>query len=308
MSTMSIPTTLGELQALRQEVECRIAALIGPSGAVVAFAKAKGPKGHKEPKEPKAKRASGPSAWGEWSKKVFAEQKAEIEAYKAACEVKQGAHLKWLGAGGDKNGVHEEPGPGCERFGSKSPAWAAFKAEWATTHPKGSGASVSGASAGGSVSGGSDVEAEAPVEPPKKRRGPKKMADMTPEELAVREAKKAEKAAKKTQEEDTAREATPFGRPEPASMGGGGAAPAPVAAAAVAEDEEAEEVDLLPYVIDGTRYVRPGVKDEAGTITWASGDLWFYKKTAAKNRGDYVGCVDDDGIIDSNAEEPNLSL
>lgn len=299
---MSIPTTLPELQALRLEVENRIAGLIGSSGAVVAFAKTKGRKEPKEPKEPKAKRASGPSAWGDWTKKVFAEQKAEIEAFKAASEVKQGAQLKWLSSGGDKKGAHEEPGPGSERFGSKSAAWLAFKTEWDVAHPKGSGASVSG---------GSDAEGEAPVaEAPKKRRGPKKLADMTPEELAAREAKKALKGAKKAEEEEAAREAAPFGRPNPAGGGGAEAAPVavPVAAEEAAEESEEEEtVELLPHVIDGTRYVRPGVKDESGAITWASGDLWFYKKSAPQNRGDYVGCVDEAGIIDSNAEEPNLS-
>ena len=310
-ATMSIPTTLPELQALRLEVENRIAGLIGSSGAVVAFAKTKG---RKEPKEPKAKRASGPSAWGDWSKKVFAEQKAEIEAFKAASEVKQGAHLKWLGNGGDKKGAHEEPGPGSERFGSKSAAWLAFKAEWDVAHPKGSSAaSVSG---GSSVSGASDAEGEAPAaEAPKKRRGPKKVADMTPEELAARAAKKALKDGKKKAEEDTAREASPFGRPGPAGGGGAEAAPAAAPAAeaeaeAEAEEEAAEEeeaVELLPHVIDGTRYVRPGVKEEGGAIRWASGDLWFYKKSAPQNRGDYVGCVDESGIIDSNADEPNLS-
>lgn len=285
MSSISIPQTLPELQALRQEVEVRIAALIG-GGAVVA--KTKG----RQPKAPKEKRDSGPSAWGDWSKKVFAEQKAEIEAFKAASEVKQGAHLKWLGNGGEKKGVMEEPGPGSERFGSKSAAWLAFKAEWDVAHPKDA---KEEASASPEVS-----EAE---EAPKKRRGPKKIADMTPEELAARAAKKALNGAKKAEEEEVARAAAPIGR-----VGGSGIAPAPAVAfeEESKEEEEQESVDLLPFVLDGTRYVRMGNMDDKKAITWASGDLWFFKKAAENNQGDYVGCLGEDGIIDSNAEEPSI--
>lgn len=289
---MTIPQTLPELQALRQEVEGRIAALIG-GGAVVA--KTKG----KQPKAPKEKRESGPSAWGDWSKKVFAEQKAEIEAYKAGAQIKQGAHLKWLGVGGEKKGVMEEPGPGSERFGKKSAAWLAFKAEWDVAHPKDASAGPQEASASESAS-----EAE---EAPKKRRGPKPKSEWTAEDIAKRAANKALKDAKKAQEEEAARAAAPMGR---ASVGGSGSAPAPVVAFEESkedeEEEEEESVDLLPFVLDGTRYVRLGNMDDKKNITWASGDLWFFKKAAENNKGDYVGCLGEDGIIDSNAEEPSI--
>ena len=294
---MIIPNTLPELQAIRMEVEGRIAALIGSSGAIVAYAKGKKPKASKEPK---AKRETGPSAWGDWSKKVWAEQKSEIEVYKGSIDVKQGAHLKWLAIGKDG----EKGGPGSERFGKESSAWLDFKAEWDVAHPKDQ--KVSAPATVGSDT--TDGEGEVTKEAPKKRRGPKKISEMTPEELETRAIKKALKGAKKSKEEEEGRAEIPVGNPLTPTLaphiGGGGSTTPVVAASEVVEEEE--EVELIVYIIDGTRYVRPGNKAEDGTITWATGDLWFFKKTAVLNKGDYVGCVDEHGIIDSNAEEPPL--
>jgi hypothetical protein len=112
---------------------------------------------------------------------------------------------------------------------------AEFKAAWELEHPKGSGAAAStadnsddavtvadeddtatsaatsaatGAATGAATSGGGSAAAvakpEAAAKPEAKKRGPKKMADMTPEELAAAKAKRAENKAKKASANNSA--------------------------------------------------------------------------------------------------------
>lgn len=105
---------------------------------------------------------------------------------------------------------------------------AQFKATWELEHPKGSSASAAtattaedsddaatvvddeapAAAPSAAIGGGGSVAAAAaaaaaPAEAPKKR-GPKKMADMTPEELAAAKAKRAENKAKKASANNSA--------------------------------------------------------------------------------------------------------
>jgi hypothetical protein len=53
--------------------------------------------------------------------------------------------------------------------------------------------------------------------------------------------------------------------------------------------------------------MRPGTKSaDSSEPVWASADLWYFKKTAVDNKGDYVGKLDEDGSIDADAEEPEF--
>jgi hypothetical protein len=165
------------------------------------------------------KRTSKPSAWSDWVKKIMAERKDEIAAHKEAAEQKAGAHLKWLAA----------------NAGKTSPEWLAFKAAWTAEHSQpqehaqAQVASVSAASsddeedaaaaapaaaslvpAAATIGGGGSVAAAAPLVPvavavaapapaekAAKKRGPKPLAEMSPEDRAKHDAKVAERKVAK---------------------------------------------------------------------------------------------------------------
>jgi hypothetical protein len=202
--------------------------------AVAAPVTAAPTKAAKEPKKPRAN-AGKPSCHGAWTKHVLdrfskdsVEQKEFLAARIAAAErgemlytkemskVKTGkkqvgdamdakdaavgAHMAFVGWWSEQNKAeHME-----------------FKAAWELEHPKGSGAAAStadnsddavtvadeddtatGAATGGGGSAAAVAKPEAAAKPEAKKRGPKKMADMTPEELAAAKAKRAENKAKK---------------------------------------------------------------------------------------------------------------
>ena len=155
---------------MRSEIESRITAIMSGGGSTVASGASSKPA-----KKVATKRSSGPSAWGDWTKQVMVmqEHKQELEEFKAQQATKQGAHLKWMGAGG----------PGSGRFGKDSDAWKGFKAEWDASHPK------QPASSGASTASSDSEEAPSAE---KKRRGPKKLSEMTQEERAAHDAKKME--------------------------------------------------------------------------------------------------------------------
>ena len=220
--------------------------------------------------EKKQKRKSTPAGpWAAWTTKVLAENKEAVEAFKLAAEKKIGAHLKWIS----------------ENKGKDSAEYKAFAVEFAATHPKVS----APASEASSVVSAPVSEAAA------KKRGPKKLADMTPEERAAHDKKLAERRSKKEAEKVAVETvAAPV--------------PAPVATE-VAEPEEAESqsegeeaLELLPFKLDGVSYFRLGAKSSDGEIAW-QGDLWYNKKGV---RGSYVGNLQEDGSIDTDAEEPQL--
>ena len=283
MPSTNMPNTLPELMALRSEIETRITAIMsGGGGSIVASGGSS-----KAVKKTAAKRSSGPSAWGDWTKHVVEGNKQELEKFKAEQATKQGAHLKWMGAGG----------PGSERFGKDSDAWKGFKAEWDASHPKQSKQSVSS----GASTASSDSEEASSAE--KKRRGPKKLTEMTEEERAAHDAKKKEKREAKNKDAEAAATGAELGRTSQPSL-----TPIPEESQVTfAGDDEEVSVELLPFVLDGTKYVRMGTKSADSTEpVWASGDLWYFKKAAVDNKGDYVGRVDEDGTIDTDAEEPEL--
>lgn len=143
------------------------------------------------------------NAWTAFSTKLQIDHKEEVDAARAAATLKrkeakdaglpvpkdtQGAHLAWCSA---YRAAHEDE-------------WLQFKAAWDLEHPKpvalsGSGADTSDDAttvADDAVGGGAT-----------KKRGPKKLADMTPEEQAAAKAARAAKKAAVTPEEQAAKKA-----------------------------------------------------------------------------------------------------
>jgi hypothetical protein len=72
---------------------------------------------------------------------------------------------------------------------------------------------------------------------------------------------------------------------------------APVAESAASSDSE--EVELMPFTLDGQTYMRPKSGAE-----WASGDLWY--TDASGGKGNYLGELMEDGSINTDAEEPSF--
>lgn len=305
MSQTSVPKTLQELLQEREKLDAAIHSMGGKVSVE------------------KKKKVGVKGAWSEWTAKVCAENKEEIKTFVAAQEKKVGAHLKWLS----------------EHFGKTSPEWLAFQASWNAEHPKGAkevkeessdAASSSGASSGAS-----------------KRRGPKKLDEMTAEEKAKHVADVAARKAKRdamTPEEKAAKKAAAAAKKAVAEAKKAGA-PAPVAApvavapvvapvvvavapvvapkpvaAPVAEDDDEESMETadeeepvyepLPFKLGPQTYFRLGLKSEEGEPEWAEGgDLWYAKKAAkgVLSKGSYAGVLQEDGSIDTDAEEPTLN-
>lgn len=232
--------------------------------------------------EKKQKRKSTPAGpWAAWTTKVLAENKEAVEAFKLAAEKKIGAHLKWIS----------------ENKGKDSAEYKAFAVEFAATHPK---VSAPASEASSVVSAPAEAASVASEAAPKKR-GPKKLADMTPEERAAHDKKLAERRSKKEAEKVAVETVAKAEVAAPA--------PVPVAAPEAEAEEEAESqsegeeaLELLPFKLDGVSYFRLGAKSSDGEIAW-QGDLWYNKKGV---RGSYVGNLQEDGSIDTDAEEPQL--
>jgi len=193
---------------------------------------------------------------------------------------------------------------------------AEFKAAWEAANPK----EGRVASSKTSQASSSDAEAEegegGDVVKPKKR-GAKKYADMTPEELVAAKAKraaaKASKAASKaeTEEEEAAEFAPEIAPAHSASVGGalsvGGAAGSPAEAA---DEEEESDDSLIPFTHKKVKYLRFGHLDEDGEGVWhEDGDLWL--ATPSGGKGAYAGKLQLSGKIDSSpeamAQEPDVN-
>lgn len=296
---------LTQLLERRSQLDAEIAMKTG--GAVV---------GTTLKKERKVSKNKGvPTAYGAFSSKVQAEHKDEITAFKAANpDKKRGAHFEWVG---NYKKTHEEE-------------YKAFELAFKEAHPKAEGENASEADA-------SETSSE------KKRRGPKKLEDMTPEEKEAHKAKVAERKAKRdaqTPEEKAAKkaaaaekkakkegsvkevpaeptaEAAPAAKPKKATKKATKASEpvVPVAVAPAAFNAETVTVaapvteveddapEFLPFKHAGMTYMRLGTKREGGNL-WATGDLWANKKGV---KGSYVGCLGEDGSIDTDADEPTI--
>ena len=274
---------LEKLLEMRTAVDAEIMARSGGSGSGSGAAK----------KAKKPKRVSQGSAWADFTQMIVKEKADEYTAFKEASETKLGVAPRFVAA---YRKAHEAE-------------WEAFQTTWNTEHPKaakGSVASAAEESASadeGSVASGASEKAASG-----KRRGPKKLTDMTPEERAAhdaavqkrREAKKAPAAA----EEQEAKAAAPVvavAAPVPVV-----AAPKPLPLKAVAapvpvEEAEEEGVEQRTFTLDGQKYIRLW---DSGAEDWATGDLWAVK--AGGERDYYCGELMEDGSINTDAEEPEL--
>ena len=278
---------LEKLLEMRTAVDAEIMARSGGSGSGSGAAK--------KPKKPK--RVSQGSAWADFTQMIVKEKADEYTAFKEASETKLGVAPRFVAA---YRKAHEAE-------------WEAFQTTWNTEHPKaakgsvGSAAEESASADEGSVASGASEKAASG-----KRRGPKKLADMTPEERAVhdaavqkrREAKKAPAAAAEEEAKAAAPVvAAPAPKPLPLKAV---AAPAKLVAAPakpVAEEEAEEEegVEQRTFTLDGQKYIRLW---DSGANDWATGDLWAVK--AGGERDYYCGELMEDGSINTDAEEPEL--
>ena len=261
---MSSNMTVDQLLAERERIDAAINAMGGA-----------------KKQEKKQKRKSAPAGpWAAWTKKVLEENKEAVEAFKNAQESKLGAHLKWISANKGKDSAE---------YKAFAAAFVPMAAPEAVAAPEEEAESVVSAAPSAAPS------AEAP-----KRRGPKKLTDMTPEEKAAHDAKVAERKAKKEAEKLATEVAGKAAEEAPAAVPV--AAPAPAAVAAPEPEEAEADLELLPFKLDGVSYFRLGAKTTDGEIAW-EGDLWYNKKGV---RGSYVGSLLEDGSIDTDAEEPTL--
>lgn len=292
MSSIVLPNVKSELLEIRAKIDALLEQVGASAGEIASAAPSKG--GKKSAAEKKPKRANQGTAWAAYCSQLIKTQEAAYKAFQE--ELKQ--------KGGDDKKACVGPMP---KFASHWRAeheeeYAAFKAEWRAAHPplssKASVASDAESVAEGEASEGSE----------KKKRGPKKLADMTPEEKAKHDAGVAARKAKKAAEKAAGgEEEVPLApAAAPAKPAVAPAKPAAPVAEEEAEEETEEEADaeLLPFKLDTVKYLRLGTQGENGTITWLMGDLWENNKGS---KGDYKGCLLADGTIDYDAVEPELN-
>lgn len=275
---------LEKLLEMRTAVDAEIMARSGGTGSAAGAAK----------KAKKPKRVSQGSAWADFTQMIVKEKADEYTAFKEASESKLGVAPRFVAA---YRKAHEAE-------------WEAFQTTWNAEHPKAAKGSKlaeleepASADEGSVASGGSEKAASG------KRRGPKKLADMTPEERAAhdaavqkrREAKKAPSAAA----EEEAKAAAPVVVAAPAPKPVAAPAPKPVAAPVAEEQAEEEGVEQRIFTLDGQKYIRLW---DSGAEDWATGDLWAVKAngSGSPERDYYCGELMEDGSINTDAEEPEL--
>ena len=258
-------------------------------------------------------RAGKPTPHGDFTKKILAEHSAQFEVFKAQMKESnpemKGIHLTFVG---NYKKEHADE-------------YKAFEAAWKEAHPKD--APVSGKSSdAGSDSDGESATAPSQGAPTEgaPTEGAKKTRVLSDEQKAKMKAGR-EKAAAEKKAAKEAQESSMRGEIALAPLPVTAEVPSPVTAAApvpvkkvpksakkaqvvstvpvvVTTEEDAPE--LLPFKHGGASYLRLGSKREDGNHLWSTGDLWISKKGA---KGPYSGMLLEDGSIDADAEEPELS-
>lgn len=273
---------LEKLLEMRTAVDAEIMARSGGSGSGSGAAK--------KPKKPK--RVSQGSAWADFTQMIVKEKADEYTAFKEASETKLGVAPRFVAA---YRKAHEAE-------------WEAFQTTWNTEHPKaakgsvGSAAEESASADEGSVASGASEKVASG-----KRRGPKKLADMTPEErtahdAAVQKRREAKKAPAAAEEQEAKAAAPVVAAPAPKPLPLKAVpAPAPKPAPVAVEEAEEEGVEQRTFTLDGQKYIRLW---DSGANDWATGDLWAVK--ANGERDYYCGELMEDGSINTDAEEPEL--
>ncbi len=234
MSSLVVQMTQEQLKSLFIEA---LRDTLGGTG-FSASAPVKGKRGPKKEKDPDAPKRE-PNDWIKFTSRVRSVLATEMEEGKkvapkavtqtasslkeaglmgsATDEQIRAAYKEWLA---NPPAVSKSEAAGRTK---KSKASTASDASSTASSASGAGSGASGAGSGASGAG-SGGGAAAAAEAPKKKRGPKKLTDMTPEERAAHDAKKeAKKAAKK-----------------------GGAAPSAPAAEVVAPSEDGI-MDFEPF-------------------------------------------------------------
>lgn len=248
--------SLTQLLSARSQIDADIAM---KTGGAVAGTVTKNGKIRKTPKN-----AGKPTAYGDFSSKIQKEHADEIKAFKAANPEIKSPHFSYVG---NYKKEHADE-------------YNAFEAEWKAAHPK-------------DDSSEEKDETKSETSSQKKRRGPKKLSEMTPEERVKHDEAVAARKAKKEAEKETS-ETAPAKKTKKVKE-----IVTPIAI--VQEDEEPE---LLPFKHKNKSYLRLGTKREDGSHLWTSGNLWESKKGA---KGAYVGSLKEDGTIDDDADlEPIL--
>jgi hypothetical protein len=318
---LKMSTIIENLHAMRAQLDAMISAAQADGSGDKMMAQM--PKaGKKAPKAEKAPRANAgvPTLHGAWTTHVLKEHSTESPEFKEFLaaridSAKAGELLYNEGHAKVKKGKkaagdamdEKEAAVGAHTVwvsywrNTHTDEFTEFKTEWEAANPKESRVASAKTSQAGSDAEGEDGEKPAP-----KKRGAKKMADMTPEEQAAAKAKraanKAAKAAKKAESEEE--EAENFS-PAIASpmIGGGSSAPA--------EMEEAQVEDsLISFTYKKVKYLRFGHLDEDGEGVWDEGnDIWL--QTPEGGKGAYAGQLLATGKIDTSPEvmanEPDIS-
>lgn len=273
---------LEKLLEMRTAVDAEIMARSGGSGSGSGAAK--------KPKKPK--RVSQGSAWADFTQMIVKEKADEYTAFKEASETKLGVAPRFVAA---YRKAHEAE-------------WEAFQTTWNTEHPKAAKGSVaSAAEESASADEGSVASGASEKVASGKRRGPKKLADMTPEErtahdAAVQKRREAKKAPAAAEEQEAKAAAPVVAAPAPKPLPLKAVpAPAPKPAPVAVEEAEEEGVEQRTFTLDGQKYIRLW---DSGANDWATGDLWALK--ANGERDYYCGELMEDGSINTDAEEPEL--
>ena len=231
----------------------------------------------------KTKRKSGPSAYNAFTKKVTTEHKADMDAYKEAHPGEKGITMTFVGL---YKKAHED------EYKEFEAAWKLKKSETPSDDAdEASDEASEKASEKASVKSDKPKRVISDEQKAKMKAGreaakAKKDAEKASGEPAEAKPKKTGKKAKKAENEVIKTEVV---KPE-----------AKAEAKAEAEDSE---IELLPFLLSGMTYLRPGSRDASGTIEWATPDLWLNKKGV---KGGYVGAIKEDNTIDEDAVEPEL--
>jgi len=177
----AIQMIISNIKSLSEEERSQVLAAFNTVGPIVPV----------EVKEKKPRANTGkPTPHGDFTRKILAEHKDEVALFKVANPEMKGYHLAFVA---NYKKEHEED-------------FASFKAQWDIEHPTEAPVKAKKVSPKDTKAKKSDVapvpvqeEVEVIVEPvtEKKKRGPKKLAEMTPEELAIHNARKAERKVKK---------------------------------------------------------------------------------------------------------------
>ena len=245
--------------------------------------------GKKEKKEKKEKVSRIAGVWAVWTKEAPLAHPEEYAAFKASSEKKQGVTPLF-----------------CSKWREDHPEeYAAFKLKFESealllkSSPAESPASVTSVASVASVTS---------VAPKVKKQSEETKAKAALKRAATKAAKKAaEDALLEMKKQSVSAPVASVPKKIATPVAALPMLPVPQEEDEDEEDEEAEEApELLHFKLAGRNYLRPGY-NRAGSSLWASGDLWATKKVKdIWVKGEWEGVLEEDGSIDTSAEEPEI--